>query len=216
MKLKQISIGTLKECEFQKSFNSEMWCTSEMFWRILNRSKINTEGIRKIAIVLGDEKSVNKFGPVFQINQKIDFESYFAMNSFDRKKFILDLLHANLLDYSNQIGIDKDALIDTYNECLNKRILNRWLLKDKFVRSPNHQFYGGIECIWELDKFVAFGVIFNKDKQEVFRKPLVEKEPYFGDFIYLAKSGWVEDSFFLQSNGGEKWAFQFDPSMSKI
>ena len=203
MKIREFSVRTIYNHEYQKAFNSSTWCIREMYWYGLRKFK--EAPYAKVVVTLGEEKPIEVHGKVYNAYKPFDFEKYFALEDAKKKKVILDILHTELMYIFNEEGLDTSILIQSYNSCIQRSLLNKWLLKEKYFSSKDRKYKGAVECVWELDSFVATGIILDQKKQELARKVLVEVEPYMGDFIYWAKCGWEADSFYLESKKGERW-----------
>jgi len=200
----------------QKKFNTETWCTVEMYWMQIRN--LTSKNFRKFVISLGEERPKEKFGKFYTCYQPFDFENYFKQDIWHRKKTILDLIHFKMMELSEEEEIDSKKLEEAYQTCLDKNLENTFLFKNKYFRSPDRKHYGGIECVWELDSFKAIGLVLDKNKQEIKRQELLEHLPHFGDFIYGAKCFWEQDKFCLASNSffendkivKKKWSITVD------
>jgi hypothetical protein len=201
MKLRELAVATtfLKQAD-SKCFNTTVWCIQEMYWYQLRG--ITTKDVEKIGIKLGEDKPYRLISKILWRHHPFNFDKYFSLNDFDRKKVILDTLHSELLEIADEHEIDKARLKAAYEYCLANNLENRWQLKDKYFRSPDRQHYGSVECHWQSDVFRAYGVISDKKKKETFRKLLFEVEAFWGEFIYCCKCGWDGDIFYLESGRG--------------
>jgi hypothetical protein len=188
------------ENDFQKRFNCTTWCIREMYW--YQMKDLVSNDIAKFVVIVGEKKPHDQIGDLFCCFCPFDFDKYFSLNDFDRKKVILDILHSELLEIADEHEIDKACLKTAYEYCLANNLENRWQLKDKYFRSPDRQNYGSVECHWKSDVFRAYGVISDKKKNEIFRELLFEVEAFWGAFIYCCKCGWDGDIFYLESGRG--------------
>lgn len=203
MKLRELSVQTIQNHVYQKKFNCETWCIVEMYWNQIKNLKTNK--LAKVVVFLGDNREPQIFGNVYSSYKSFDFEIYFGLPELDRKRIVLDVIHNELLNIASKEDISMSELNNAYNYCLENNLENRWLFKDKYFLSTDGQYYGAIECLWELNRFEAIGIILDHNKKVINKKIMVKIEPYLGDFIYWAKCGWNENEFYLQSKQGEKW-----------
>lgn len=138
--------------------------------------------------------------------KKFDFQKYQQSSIYERKKMVLDVLLEGVLTVADINGLDRKPLLVAYDCCMHRGLEYKYLLKDKYYLSPNRKQYAGVWCTWNIDKFEAYVIIFDKNKREIERIKLMES-PYW-DLEPMGKAGWDKDTgeFFLFSKDqSHKW-----------
>jgi len=204
-----MSIQTISGFKDQKRFNSSAWCIAEMYW--YNLKSYKKSPYAKVVLILGVNRLTEKFSNVYIAYKEFDFDKYFSMSEIEKKKVLLNLMHLEMYLIFKEERLDCAILENAYNNCINRKLENKWLLKDKYFISKNRKYKGGIECLWGMSSFSASAVIFDLDNNESLREILVQTEPYLGDFIYWSKCGWRENKFYLEeSKSGRYWEVIID------
>lgn len=211
MRLRAISLQTTYNHIHQLKFNSQAWCIQEMYWYVLNSLKYDTGSYHKAIIVLGENVEDNKVTDmvdVIKIEYNFSLDDFFAKKDFDKKTTLLKNLHRGMNELASQKNWDTDALEQAYNNSLDRKLNNEWLLKNKYFRSPNHKKYAAILCSWQLDKFEAYVIFCNKNKEELKRVKLFEEKPFLADYVYWSKPRWENNEEFVLESRENTWKVQ--------
>ena len=197
--LHQIDFYKMIETDrFDKAFSYESMPTAEMFWYQLFKTKTNFGIIKKINIYITDEEPENYSSEVKSIRTGFDFTRYYGLDTYNKKKLILDTVHENLLKIADKQQIDKDKLQQAYNYCIENNLENKWLLGGKLLKSPSKKYYAAIECYWETDFFQITAIVYDNKKNELFRKQLLkvafDKPTGYLGYIYQYKPVWEVDT----------------------
>jgi hypothetical protein len=197
MSLKEIRLSAKFGYKLQKEFNIETWAISELFWSKLK--KYETSKIMKCNIILSDsnENIENKHSLHMNVKNIIllfDFNSYFSLNSkHDKKLMQLEVLYKGMKEIAFSENWEIEPLKNAYLECIEQKLENKFIVKDKLIQSPDRKNKAGLFCNWDIDLFVSFLVIFDRIGIEIQRIKFIEKEPHFGDFIYYTKMKWIDN-----------------------
>jgi len=205
--LVDLSFSTTKKFPFH--FKGQTWSIQRLYLTCLG--KYNTNAIKKVVIEFtlskDAENNIEYLLDVIRIKKTFDFEKYFLLSEkYEKKKMLLEALHESMTVVANHEGWSVEPLKDAYNCCLAKNLEHTWLRKDKYFLSPNRKYYGGVFCNWDIDKFEAFAVFLNKQKEEISRIKLFEREPW--DVDPMGKMGWDKGTgeFYLYSKDEKtKW-----------
>jgi hypothetical protein len=162
--------------KFDTSFKSETLGITEMYWHNLHRLKLKTLKIKKLIISIDSKKEPFYATGIQEIQTTLDLTIYKSLTNKNKKLLILNTIHNSLLSIADEQEIDKQKLQQAYDYCIENNLENRWLLGGKPKRSPSKNYYGAVECYWEMDYFQATAIIYDKKKNELFRKELF-KEP---------------------------------------
>lgn len=194
MDLTSLSLQSRHMYQNELVFNKETWCIQEMYWYHLYLNKYKTKNSHKVIVIaddqISDENKVEYMANVTTVKKTFDFQAYFQLSRKDKKKALLEILHTSMLIAAKHQAWEVSPLQNAYNYCLEKNLTNEWLLKNKYVRSPNRQHYGGILAHWDVDKFEAFVIILDKNKIEIERKKIITLEPHLAAFIYWGMPKW--------------------------
>jgi len=168
--------------------------------------KFNSGQFAKVIVEVGGsgDRSMDKMIDVIRISERFDFEKYAAEDVFGKRKMVLDVLQSGLLAISTAEGWDSKPLTAAYNCCLSRNLEFKYIFKEKYWRSPNRQAYAAVYCCYEVEQFEAYVIFFDKSKQEIGRRKLIES-PYL-DLEPFGKTSWSEDSnqFLVYSKDNRK------------
>lgn len=215
MSFNQIRLSAAFEHKYQLRFNKESWCISELYWSQLKH--YDTKKTQKAVVTLNDswEEDIylyTDWSNLKGINMPFNFEQYFNLEKQERKRMQLEVLHSGMVKIAEKEGWEMNPLLDAYNGCLKKNLEYNFLVGDKLKSSPDRKFQIGFWCNWDIDKFEVYWVLFDKNKNEVIRQLLIEKETFMGEFIYYVSWKWkdkktilLEDKYKYGSK--EKWEF---------
>jgi len=207
MFLNRIAIYAPHRSSYEREFNLETHCPCEMFFFHLGKIETKNLGYLNINLVPSkDEVIVQKWnGSFLTVYQVFDFENYFQLNNLGKKKCLLKIVYDNMISICTEQEIDRSTIDECYETCLSqKNIEHRWILRKSYKRSPNHKYYGNVECYWDLDKFTASAIILNKNKEQILKKELLNLLPHRGEQIYYSKIGWSLNDFYIESKYGDK------------
>jgi hypothetical protein len=214
MRLSSISLQTVFNHEFQLRFNKESWCVQEMYWYFLYKRKYETPNCQKAVVrvndKLDDKEVISCLSDVAVIEKRFDFEKHFSSSEFERKIYMLDTLHKGLLTLADKYEWKMSDLDAAYHYCRDNKLINEWMLKDKFIKSPSKDYQGGVQVQWDLKSITATGIILDKKGNELVRNEFFVKEPHKGEFVYYSKISWEDQNTFTLStkNGADKWSMK--------
>jgi hypothetical protein len=201
MILTQIRLSSEHGTEYQKSFNGESWCISELYWSFVKDNKYETGKIRQCRIELSedwkDDLTVIDTTVSRDFKLNFNFKKYFQLDKLAKKKMQLDVLHQGMLEIANKEGWETDTLSKAYDYCTENNLEYKFFVKNKFISSPDKKYKIGFFCNWDIDKFEVFWVLFDKTKKEIKRNLLIEKEPHWGEFIYYVNWKWLDNQTVL-------------------
>ncbi|MEM7174249.1 MAG: hypothetical protein AAF380_03290, partial [Bacteroidota bacterium] len=170
------------------------------FWHL---GRLETKTFSTLNIELVDKPKPNHIGRYFDVYVVFDQDGYLQLSLYEKKKKFLDMVHNTLMDVSEEEGINQEQLINAYNKCLALNLEHRFLLRrSKPLRSPNHQYFGNVECFWDVDIFIATAIIYNKQGEEILRKIIGIEQSGWARFIPWAKMKWKNGYFCLR---GRQW-----------
>ncbi|TFF34973.1 hypothetical protein [Mucilaginibacter psychrotolerans] len=215
MKLREIAIFTAYQHQYQSIFNPQTWCIQEQYWRYLGA--YDTGPFAKITIRVNDDPVMkykdfaldNTCLTVVGIDKYLDVANFLGSSSTKKKTALVNLLHDGMLFLCDHYLWDKEPLVRAYELCLENNLEYKFKLRDKTYRSPQRNWYGAIYCDWDLHYFKATARIEDINGELIKEQELLNIEPYFGEFIYYAKSKWDDAyTFSLYSKTGEKWSIR--------
>lgn len=162
-----------------------------------------TKAIIEVDQVISDP-SFDEMGDVIQVCKVFDFEKYLRESLFGKRKMVLDVLQSGLLSIAISDDWDQELLNTAYKCCLSKNLEYNVLYKGKFWRAPNHKLYAGVYSCWEVERFEAYTIFLDKDKNEIYRTKLMESE--YWNLQPFGKVNWSDNSneFFVFSKDGRK------------
>jgi hypothetical protein len=197
MILRQIElIKPENDNKFNLPFRLLSFSTIEMFWFKLYMLKVKTKNINKLIIYTDKTKNYNING-IKEFTYPFDFKNFDNSSRNDKKKLILDTVHNVLLSIADEQDIDKDKLQEAYKYCIDNNLENKWTLGGKAKSSPSKNYYGAVECLWEMEFMQATAIIYDSNKNEKFRKQLFnlnfEKPTGNPNYIYQYKPEWEVD-----------------------
>jgi hypothetical protein len=217
--LVDITLGGSKQLkERLKPFNLTTKCICHLYLSGIGKY---SSGVFKKAIVRvvreeTDNNVIEDMIDVILVYKTFDFEHFFQLEDrYAKKKILLDVLHDGLMTMAKHEGWVTDPLLNAYNSCLERKLEDKWLRAGKYFLSPDKKYFAGVFCNWDIDKFEAIAIFFNKHKEEIERVKLFEKEPH--DVEPMGKTGWdkLTGEFYLFSKDErQKWvAFPFKQSI---
>lgn len=214
MGFNNIDLRSVFNHKFQRDFNIQSYCISQMYWSFLRL--YNTKSIKKCDIILNDNwgddiyKTDNIVG-FKAINMPFDFDKFFKLGKQEKKQMQLEVLHQGMMKIAEKEGWETDPLLDAYNGCLKKKLDYQFLVNDALKSSPDRKYKIGFWCNWDLDLFELYWILFDKKGNELKRNLLLEKEPYRGEFVNYLSWKWEDnETIILESSfwGKEKHIFK--------
>lgn len=212
MKLREIAIHTTYKHPLSV-FNAQTWCVREQYWSYLKN--YDTGQFAKVVVRVDNNPSLKKDDFTLQntdsnvvvISKYFDISAFLTLNDINKKKALLELLHASMLCLAQQYNWYKEPLVDAYEKCKHANLEYRFKVKDKEYKSPDKKFIGCVECYWDLEHFTATGIIKGKDSNIVKEEVLMDIVPYNGEFIYYSNCKWDDPyTFSLYSKDKQKWS----------
>ncbi len=201
MYIRDVDIETdYSDGELATQINNASYAIEGLYLTCLGRNRMYAGNFWKAIVRLSTEAEVelDDMVDVIAINRLFDFPDYLMKEKQEKKKILLDNLHAGLLDIAYQKGWDIIPLVNAYNCCLAKDIEHTYWIKNKVFRSPGRQYYAGVYCDYDIDFFTASIIFMDKNKIEISRKEIlkVAESWQIPDFIEL---GWenTNDTFSL-------------------
>lgn len=196
MKLSQINLRTTHKSIHSEKFNPESWVVPELYWSFLKN--YSTSLVQKINIYVSDDwknsltypMTVTGFREAF-IN--FDFQRYFTLNGFERKKLQLEAVHNGMMQIAQKENWEINSLLDAYNSCLKANLEYKFFIKNTFKTSPNKQHSIGFWCVWDIEFCKVIWVLRDKNKNELKRDLLIETESYKGEFSYYLEWQWMDN-----------------------
>lgn len=204
-----IAISSAKKSTSIYLKGGQTWCIQQLYIKCL--PKYHTGNFKKAIISLisnnETEDKVENMVDVISITKVFDFEKYSQLSEkYDKKKMLLDVLQAGMITLAKHGGWSIDPLIDAYDCCLAKNLEHKWLRKGKYFLSPDRKYYAGVFCNWDIGTFEAFAIFLNKQKEEISKIKLFEREPW--DVDPMGKMGWDKETgeFYMYSKDERhKW-----------
>ena len=200
-----------------KKFNSEGWAVAELYYSFIKDLEVGK--VQKCTINVSDDwgNELNDYTnwPDYRgINILFDFDTYFSLGKFDRKKMLLEAVHNGMMQIAEKEDWETDTLLDAYNKCLEKNLEYQFDV-GKLKSSPNRKYKIGFWCNWDIDIFELYWVLYDKKGNELKRKKLIDKPPYEGEFIYYAKWKWLDNNRVLLEDKykygkNEKWEIDLE------
>jgi hypothetical protein len=207
MQLREISVGPRSKSKVHFEGLGIIQIITELYLSCLK--KYDSGEFCKIIIEIGEqveENGIDRMLNVVAVKKQFDFEKYHRSNIYERKKMVLDVLQEGVLTLAEIDSLDRKPLLVAYDCCMQKGLEYKYLLKDKYYLSPNRKLYAGVWCNWNIDKFEAYVIIFDKNKKEIERIKLMES-PYW-DLEPMGNAGWDKKTgeFYLFSKDhSHKW-----------
>lgn len=196
MKLTQVELRAKFKHRNQKEFNKESWCVSELYWSFLK--DYDTEKTQKCVIRLDDDWGAELYkltdhSNVIQVNINFNFSRYFELSNKDKKKRQLESLHKGMMKMAEIKKWNTDPLLDAYNECLKKDLKYEFFIFNKAKASPSRKLYINFWCEWGIDLCKLYWMIYDKNQKIQARELLIEKEAFWGEFVYYIKPKWIDN-----------------------
>jgi hypothetical protein len=196
MKLRQIALRTTHKSTYAEKFNPESWVVPELYWTFLK--DYSTPLVQQINIYISDDWKNSLTSPMKVTGFReafidFDFQKYFELNNYDKKKMQLEAVHKGMMQIAQQENWELNPLLDAYNSCLKANLEFKIFIKDKFKTSPNKQHSIGFWCEWDFDFCKVFWVLRDKNKIEIKRQLLTDEKPYDGEFVYYLDWKWLND-----------------------
>ncbi|WP_345951643.1 hypothetical protein ABDD95_09460 [Mucilaginibacter sp. PAMB04274] len=105
---------------------------------------------------------------------------------------------------------EKQPLINAFDSCIRLNLEYKFTLKS--LMSPSKDLLGYIQCYWDIERFMATGIIKRKNGEIIKQELLVNVEAYNGEFIYYAKCRWTDNyTFTLYMKDGNEWSVKYFP-----
>lgn len=214
MKLKEIAINTIYKHPLS-ILNKYAWCVQEQYWHYLE--KYETGQWQKVIVQVNDAPTLiendyqlsGSIADVAVVTRYFDIERFLGLDKLKKKKALLELLNDSMLFLANQYQWDKDTLSRAFDQCIESGLEYRFKVRNKDFKSPTRQFIGLIQCYWDLDSFIAVGIIMSKSGIILKEEKLIDVEPYHGEFIYYSKCKWDDPyTFSLYSKAGKRWSIE--------
>jgi hypothetical protein len=196
MKLRQIALRTTYKSAYAEKFNPESRAVPELYLTFIK--DLPTPFVQQINIFISDDwknslTSTMKVTGFREAFIDFDFQKYFELNNYDKKKMQLEAVHKGMMQIAQKENWEINPLLDAYNSCLKANLEFKIFIKDKFKTSPNKQHNIGFWCEWDIECCKVFWVLRDKSKTEIKRQLLIEVKPYDGEFIYYLDWKWLND-----------------------
>ena len=205
MFLRDLSITTPRRSKFAFGHNGIVPSIVELYLFCLGK-KLDSGQFAKVIVEVGGsgDCSLDKRIDVIVISERFDFGKYAAENIPGKRKMLINVLQSGLLAIAKAEGWESKPLEVAYECCLSRKLEFKSIFKGKYWRSPNHRAYAALYCCWEVEQFEAYLIFFDKNKQEICRRKLMES-PYW-DLDPFGKVSWNEDSnqLFVYSKDNRK------------
>jgi hypothetical protein len=185
MKLRDVSVSADSTYERRKDFNLETHCISSLYLSYL--PDVDSGPFKK-AIVRAAMKqstkvtSIETMIDVALVQRQFDFDLYWKAPKAERKKMVLDLLHAGLLDLARHFDWGADAFRAAHDRAMAVGLDNSGFWK-KPVHSPNRQLTAQVFYSFDVDGIDIFVVFRSRDSREIDRLLAVKTPPHD---MYLA------------------------------
>jgi hypothetical protein len=211
MILKDISVGVPYKSKIHFEGRGFIQVVEALYLSCIKR--FSSGSFNKIVIeldndVIGDH--LDRMLEVILIKINFDFGLYGSADEFGRKKMILDAIQNGLLRVAQIDNLAQEPILDAYKCCIERGIKHEYYLGDKFYLSPDRRIYAAVWCNWEVEKFEAYIVFFDKKKIELYRKKIMESEHW--NLEPFGKAGWDrltgEFSLFFKDRS-KKWSATF-------
>jgi hypothetical protein len=208
--LVDISIATPKKFRIDFTDEGTIRSITQLYLSCLGKN-FNAGNFRKVIIEISDRKYLeNTFENLphtLRIHRIFDFRRYSMLDKYGKKRMMLDILHEGMSYTAEKFGWNLTHLENTYEDCLSRNLECKWQRNDRYLLSLNKRYYAAVHYSLDSDKFEAFVVFYNKQKEEINRERVIESHPCFVDS--MGRMGWDKESldiFVLRSKDGkEKW-----------
>lgn len=189
-------------------FNKQSRYIVSLYYRFFEKYK--TEDCKMIVIHLlkkvVDTRIINCDG-IYEIQIQYDYNDFFKLSEYDKKKKILDLLKEGLDKIIKEKQWDRKAFDEAYKKVIEAEYINEWYWK-KALRSPTKEYKAAVFCEHKKDVFDITIIITNKKNYEVKRKKVLSLHPEELVFdSYLGKLKWISDDTVVLMNRfeNEQW-----------
>jgi hypothetical protein len=131
-------------------------------------------GFHSINILFSDTREAGKtvvFGKSIHYYSLFDFSAFAAINDpYSKKLHLLDVIHNASLQLAAQEGWETQRFEQAYKQCIASGLGVKWNFKNKLFLAPNRKHYFSLLHVVEFGSFEIFEVLYNKSKEEIFRR----------------------------------------------
>ena len=188
------------------SFFNSKWSIQEMF--LYQLRKVDVKSFFKFNIQLTAIESTEQLevrtGKIVEVLRYFDFDSYFLLSNFEKKKLLLNIMYEELLKQANKGELKRKLVEDAYNHCLDNDLYFKFRLSNKVFRSPCRSYYGALDCEWDMNTIIITAIIYDtkKVRNELMRKVLYEGKD-FGPYIWSSSIYWNKTCFSFEITSPE-------------
>jgi hypothetical protein len=206
---------------FVGRFNSEVCCITTHYEKLVWR-KVNTVNTGAVVFVFTDSiKSPPTEYGVHNCKWPFPFVDYMGSSTPQKKRMILDALHAALLWISKKEQWDSSAFKEAHQQILRNDLQYEGMSKRSWL-SPNRRFRAKIHFNFNLDE-VAFSVVLLRARSahEVSRMPLGKVKPFEDALSCVDKAAWISPTQFQVKSSPNsfvrfEWTADFSEAISAI
>lgn len=173
---------------------------------------------RKVAVTITNDPrflddKIMILDAVAYITEKFNFIEFDKLNSYEKKRMILDTLQKAILRIAEEYNWSTTELHDAYNCCIERKLIFEWYMeKGKYFLSPDRKYYSRLFGSMDSDKVEFFTVFYNKKKEEIKRVKILEENPCLYE---IGDMGWVkDDSLTFRVNHGFKKNIFWDAQLA--
>lgn len=137
------------------------------------------------------------------------YEFYQIPEDYLKRKFVLDKIQEAMLNICKKTNYDYEYFENIYQKCVQKNIQCRWFFDNKLFRSPNRDFYFGLESTINFSDYKIYEVLFDSQKNEVSRRLCFQDS---ASTFKIKWASWKENNdMFYYSFGGNRSKFKTGP-----
>jgi len=98
------------------------------------------------------------------IHRRFNFTQWYQADKYNKKRMIVEEIHAAMLVLAERFGWDKGNVNNAYNECVKANFENHWISKKLGTKtSPDRKRKGSIRFEYDIDQFRVFTHITDRD-----------------------------------------------------
>ena len=136
-------------------------------------------------------------------------EFYQISEDYLKRKFVLDKIQEAMLNVCKKANYDYTHFESIYKQCIQKNIKCSWFFNNQLFRSPNRNFYFGLESTIDFSDYKIYEVLFDGKKNEIARRLCFQDST--STFIIKWASWQANNEIFYYSFGGNASKFQTGP-----
>jgi len=140
------------------------------------------------------------------IHRRFNFTQWYQADKYNKKRMIVEEIHAAMLVLAERFGWDKGNINNAYNECVKANFEHHWISKKLGTKtSPDRKLMGSVWFEYDIDEFRSFSIITDKDGNELSRT-LIHSINFTNPDVYpldeiakltKAKTKWVNSELIL-------------------